>query len=169
MPTTDNIKLRIATIKDLEILEYWDRKQHVIDSDPDDDWDWEHELNRFPVWREQFIAELNGRPIGCIQIIDPAKEESHYWGSIPQNLRALDIWIGEEEDLGKGYGTAMMHLAIDHCFNNSRVEAILIDPLESNVDAIRFYERIGFHFVENRRFGQSACKVYRMNREDWDV
>ena len=51
-----------------------------------------------------------------IQIIDPALEESHYWGDVPENLRAIDIWIGEETDLGKGYGTQMMQLALARCF-----------------------------------------------------
>lgn len=65
------IKLRPATINDLELLKYWYSKQHVINCDPDDDWNWEIELNRNPAWREQLIAELNEEPIGMVQIIDP--------------------------------------------------------------------------------------------------
>jgi aminoglycoside 6'-N-acetyltransferase len=139
-----DIILRHATIDDLTLLERWDTQQHVIDSDPDDDWDWSNELKRFPEWREQLIAELNGRPIGFVQIIDPAKEESHYWGDTEDHLRAIDIWIGESVDLGKGYGTVIMNLAIKRCFENIDVSAIVIDPLETNANAIRFYERIGF-------------------------
>ena len=114
------------------------------------------------------IATLEERPIGFVQIIDPAEEESHYWGSVPINLRAIDIWIGEKEDLGKGYGTKMMNLAIERCFKNSKVTSILIDPSESNVDAIRFYERLGFQFVEKRSFGESDCLVYKITRRNWE-
>ena len=71
------ITLRPATSSDIDLLKYWDTKQHVIDCDPDDDWDWDNELLRSPPWREQLIAELNGEPIGFIQIIDPKEEESH--------------------------------------------------------------------------------------------
>jgi aminoglycoside 6'-N-acetyltransferase len=46
------IEFRIASIKDLDLLLYWDTKQHMIDSDPDDDWDWEIELKRAPDWRQ---------------------------------------------------------------------------------------------------------------------
>lgn len=46
------ITLRPATIDDLELLKYWDTKQHVIDCDPDDDWNWEKELKHDPEWRE---------------------------------------------------------------------------------------------------------------------
>ncbi len=94
------------------MLRQWDEHEHVIASDPNDDWAWEVELGRFPEWREQLIAEKDGRPIGFVQIIDPKREESHYWGNVSANLRAIDIWIGREADLGKGYGTKMMKLAL---------------------------------------------------------
>lgn len=169
MSTKKIIRLRDAHIDDLPLLQYWDEQPHVIASDPDDDWDWNFELERSPEWREQLIAELNGKALGFIQIIDPAQEESHYWGPVAQNLRAIDIWIGEKSNLGKGYGTTMMQLAIGRCFATKNVDAILIDPLETNIAAIRFYERLGFRFVEKRQFGTSKCEVYRLIRKDWSV
>ncbi|HTE34642.1 MAG TPA: GNAT family N-acetyltransferase [Chryseolinea sp.] len=162
------IQLRHALPSDLAILEHWDTQPHVIQSDPNDDWHWEIELSRTPAWRELFIAELNGLPIGFIHLIDPALEDTHYWGEVPNNLRALDIWIGEKEDLGRGYGTIMMRLALDRCFNPPNVEAVLIDPLESNIRAHRFYERLGFKFIEKRRFDTDDCLVYRLDRDDWN-
>jgi aminoglycoside 6'-N-acetyltransferase len=157
--------LRDAIPGDLSLLEYWDKQQHVIDCDPDDEWEWEKELSVNPPWREQLVAELNGKPIGFIQIIDPLEEESHYWGNVEPNLRAIDIWIGEENNLGKGYGTEMMHLAIERCFSNPLVTKIIIDPLASNTKAHRFYERLGFQFVERRKFEDSDCFIYELNRE----
>jgi aminoglycoside 6'-N-acetyltransferase len=158
------LNLRRATIDDLDLLRQWDEEPHVVEADPNDDWGWEVELTRDPDWREQLIAEIDGRAIGFIQIIDPALEDSHYWGEIEPNLRAIDIWIGDAADLGKGYGTQMMKLAIDRCFADATVTAILIDPLASNLRAHRFYERLGFQFVEPRRFGEDDCFVYRLNR-----
>lgn len=165
--TNLEIKLREATLADLPLLEDWDNQPHVIDSDPNDDWNWQVELDRNPEWREQLVAELDGRPIGFIQIIDPAMEESHYWGEVPANLRAIDIWIGKAEDIGKGYGTVMMNVALEHCFKDDQVTAVLIDPLESNIKAHRFYERLGFKFVEKRKFGEDECLVYQLERKDW--
>ena len=152
----------------MPVLKYWDEQPHVIESDPNDNWNWETELTRFPEWRQQLMAEINGKPIGFIQIIDPLREETHYWGDVETDFRAIDVWIGEEQNLGKGYGTKMMQLAIDLCFKEKSVKGILIDPLESNKNAIRFYEKIGFKFVENRTFGQDFCCVYRLNREDYN-
>jgi len=158
------IQLRTATIADIELLKYWDTKQHVIDSDPDDEWNWEVELKQNPEWREQLIAELNLEPIGFIQIIDPYFEETHYWGKVALNKRAIDIWIGEKNNLNKGYGTIMMKLAIQRCFQNQEVDSILIDPLKSNTKAHRFYEKLGFEFIEERLFGKNSCCVYELKR-----
>lgn len=158
------IKLRPATINDLELLRYWDTQQHVIDCDPDGGWNWEIELHQHPTWREQLIAELNEAPIAMVQIIDPYLEETQYWGTVEKTKRAIDIWIGEEENLNKGYGTQIMKLAIERCFSDPKVDGILIDPLKSNTKAHRFYERLGFEFLEERTFAESVCYVYELKR-----
>lgn len=161
------MNLRPATSADLALLRHWDEQPHVIASVANGDWHWEEELDRTPDWREQLIAEVEGQAIGFIQIIDPAREESHYWGNIAADLRAIDIWIGEATDLGKGYGTKMMQLALVQCFADPTVTAVLVDPLVSNTRVHRFYERFGFQRVDRRRFGDDDCFVYRLNRVDW--
>ncbi|MGV3503233.1 MAG: GNAT family N-acetyltransferase [Adhaeribacter sp.] len=162
-----DITLREALPGDLALLRHWDQQEHIINSDPNDDWNWEEELGQNPGWRQQCIALLEGRPIGFIQIMDPFEDPTHYWGPVPRNLRAIDIWIGEKQDLGKGYGTVMMNLALQRCFADPQVQAVLIDPLESNHKALRFYEKIGFRFVEKRQFGPDHCLVYQLDREFW--
>lgn len=160
-----NITLRPATPNDLSFLLYWETKQHIKDSIPGDDWDWKNELNRNPSWREQLVAELDGEPIGFIQIIDAHEEETHYWGSVEPHTMAIDIWIGEEYNLNKGYGTIMMQMAIEKCFSNPKVQKVLIDPLKRNTKAHRFYERLGFEFVEERIFYGSVSFVYLLKRQ----
>lgn len=162
------IVLRSATPADLPLLRRWDEQPHVLASDPNDDWAWETELARSPDWREQLIAELDGRPIGFVQVIDPAREESRYWGDdVANGLRALDIWIGEAADLGRGYGTQIMDLALERCFRDPAVHAVLLDPLAANTRAHRFYERLGFEYLERRQFGEDDCLVYQLTRERW--
>lgn len=165
------MQLRHAIPADAALLHAWDAKQHVIDASGDPDanaWDWDTEIPRDLAWRELLIAEEAGRAIGFMQVIDPCEEETHYWGDCAPNLRALDIWIGEEADLGRGYGGEMMRLAIARCFVDPKVTAILIDPLANNTRAHSFYERLGFRFVERRTFlGVDDCFVYRLDRADW--
>lgn len=165
---SEAMRLRRATLADLPILRSWDEAPHVIAASGDDDgFDWPAEVARNADWQEILIGEVDGRPIGVIQIIDPAREETHYWGEIEPDLRAIDIWIGAAADLGKGYGTEIMRLALDRCFAAPAVVAVIIDPLASNRRAIRFYERLGFRFVEMRRFGSDDCCIYRLERADW--
>lgn len=165
------ISLRPATVTDVPLLQHWDRQPHVLQArnlaGPDTDWDWEAEIARSPSWRELLIGEADGRPVAFIQIIDPLEEDTRYWGNVPANQRAIDIWIGEKSDLGKGYGTVMMQLALDSCFRDELVQRVLIDPLEDNKRAHRFYKKLGFRFVEQRMFGEDRCIVYEINRSAW--
>ena len=159
------VTLRPATPDDLELLRHWHRQPHVIAA-AGDDWGWEAELARHPDWREQFIAEVGGRPIGFIQIIDPSRDDSQYWGCIAEGHRAIDIWIGDADYLGHGYGEQMMELAIERSFADPTVETILVDPRDCNTRAHRFYERLGFEYVVERQFGEESCFVYRLNRPE---
>jgi aminoglycoside 6'-N-acetyltransferase len=169
MSPCSQLSVRSATPADLSLLRAWDRQPHVIAATgADGDFGWEVELPRNVPWRELLIAEDAGRPIGMLQIIDPAEEETHYWGEIAPNLRAIDIWIGEEGDLGRGYGTQMMRLALTRCFTDPAVTAVLVDPLAANVRALPFYERLGFRRVERRMFGEDDCLVLRLVRADWE-
>lgn len=158
---------RDATISDALTLRKWDSYEHIIASDPDDEWDWETELDKRVDWRVQWMFLLDGMPLGFVQIIDPENEESHYWGEVGQGFRAIDIWIGPHEFLGKGF-TKMMKTAIDFCFSDPKVHSIIIDPLASNVRAIKFYQKIGFKFTENRYFENTLCSVHSLIRSDWN-
>lgn len=162
------MKLRHATPADLSILRAWGGQPHVLEAAGDfAEFDWEGELPRTVDWRELLIAEVDGRPIGILQIIDPAREETHYWGDVGPDLRAIDIWIGDATDIGRGHGTEMMRLALERCFASPGVMAVLVDPLATNTRSHRFYERMGFRLLERRVFGEDDCWVYRLERAQW--
>jgi aminoglycoside 6'-N-acetyltransferase len=118
-------------------------------------------------WRDLLIAEAEGRPIGFMQLIDPALEEAHYWGDCGPDLRAIDIWIGDIEDTRRGLGTQMMQAALARCFADTEVRAVLIDPQATNTDAHRFYRRLGFEFVRQQRFNEDECFVFELTRAGW--
>lgn len=61
----------------------------------------------------------------------------------------------------------MMRLALDRCFADAAVKAVLVDPLAANTGSHRFYERLGFAAVERRLFGADDCLVYRLDRDRW--
>ncbi|WP_420430961.1 GNAT family N-acetyltransferase [Hyphobacterium sp.] len=168
--------LRRARADDVATLAAWDEKPHVkwcTGHDPDTPLpaeareDWPAEIARLDDWQEIWIGEASGRRIGVVQIIDPHREASHYWGKCAPNQRAIDIWIGEETDLGRGYGTVMMREAIERCFSDPTITNILIDPLVINEKAIRFYRRLGFVDVGERWFDDDHCLVMELRRDAW--
>ncbi|MCA0269258.1 MAG: acetyltransferase [Bacteroidetes bacterium] len=157
--------LRPATLDDLPLLKRWDVDPDVRAAtgiDDDNDWDWEDSfaLDGY----DTFLAEVDGRPLGVVQILDPHRDATVYWGAMPPGFRALDLWIGAPEDRGRGLGAEMLRLAVERCFADPTVHTILLDPLESNDRACRFYEREGFRIVGPRRFGEDDCLVYRLDR-----
>lgn len=168
------MKLRIATMADVPVLDRWDREPDVIAATSDDpdavkafgDTCWPDELAQMDGFSRYYIAELDGRPVGAMQIIDPHSETTHYWGEIEPGLRAVDIWIGAARDRGRGHGETMMRLAFQLCFADPAVTAIVIDPLASNERAHRFYRRLGFEPVARRMFGEDDCLVHRLTREE---
>jgi len=162
-PAPGLVTLRPATPADAPLLRHWDRQPHVIAAKTDEDWQWETELRIQRDWREQFIAEVGGHPIGFLQVMDP-EQEGQYWGCIEPGHRAIDIWIGEKAYLGRGYGTRMMKLAIARAFADPSVSAVLVDPREANRGACRFYERLGFEYVVKRCLDDEYCAVYRLTR-----
>ena len=97
------ITLRPMSLADVPLLDLWDTQPHVIVATSDDpnrpkafgDTYWPDELALVGTDCQYLIAELDDRPIGAMQIIDPHTEVTHYWGEIEPNLRAIDIWIGE--------------------------------------------------------------------------
>ena len=162
--------LRAATLTDLPVLRRWDADPDVIASSGDDGpWDWEAEIAEVVDWREILIGEEDGRPVGVVQIIDPDREATRYWGETGPGFRAIDIWIGEAADRGRGLGAGMMRLALARCFAAPEVRAVLIDPLASNTRAHGFYRRCGFRPVGRRVFGTDDCLVHRLDRADWEA
>ena len=158
---------RPAAPNDQALLERWMAAPHVRANVPDEDWGWAEELPRRPAWRQQLIAMLGTRPVGFVQIIDAAEEESHYWGDVAAGHAAIDLWIGEPDCIGRGLGTTMMREALRRSFTAFGAHTILIDPLVSNTAARRFYERLGFRCLEDRWIQGHHCAIYTLSMDQW--
>ena len=56
----------------------------------------------------------------------------------------LGIFIGDEENRSKGYGTEAMKLLVDYGFNILGLHNIDLNVFAFNKQAIRAYEKVGF-------------------------
>jgi aminoglycoside 6'-N-acetyltransferase len=165
-----SIILRPATEADLALMKRWDRNDHTP-PDPDEGWNWEVELGVPSPGRRQIIAELNGRPLGFMQLLDLGLDVSGYWQHLdnPAGHASIDIWIGELEDLNKGHGREMMRQAIELVFSDPAIHTILIDPQIENEGAIRFYQRLGFHFIEEREIWDEDVLIHALTRVTYNL
>jgi aminoglycoside 6'-N-acetyltransferase len=161
------VDLRPMRIDDVDLLRRWDDDPDVaaaLGGRGEDWYDWPTEVARDVPWRELLIAEEDGRPIGFVQLVDAAAEESHYWGDVAPGTWALDIWIGSPDDRGRGLGTQTMRAAIERVAARGGAGAVLIDPKVTNRRAIEFYRRLGFEVVGVRDFDDDSCLVMRLTR-----
>jgi RimJ/RimL family protein N-acetyltransferase len=91
------------------------------------------------------LIYADGKPIGFIQYCRATKEE---WPDEPEGTIGLDLFIGESDYLGKGYGTTAIQTLITQLLTNPTVKRIIIDVDPNNTRAIRSYEKAGFKFVK---------------------
>ncbi|MEE9451405.1 MAG: nucleoside triphosphate pyrophosphohydrolase [Gammaproteobacteria bacterium] len=74
----------------------------------------------------------------------------------------IDLFITEENNLNKGYGTLIVKSFTDLIFENFDANIIFIDPAITNKRAIRCYEKAGFVFVKQAFDGVSDCYVMQI-------
>ena len=99
-----------------------------------------------------YIVEIDGKPAGYIQyypvsdfLPDGVTQNDNGLFQIysKKEMAGLDVFIGEESLVGKGYGTGIIRAFLDEVvFPKYRV--VVIDPQAANKRAIRVYEKCGF-------------------------
>lgn len=56
----------------------------------------------------------------------------------------IGIFIGDEENRGKGYGTEVLNMLLDYGFNQLRCHNINLEVFDFNKQAIECYKKVGF-------------------------
>lgn len=137
-------------------------------------------------WRYSFVAEADGRPVGYLlsypgrdlnelQIRFLRKSPSLFgWGDtlrmVRRMLPLLDAPEAERDEYyisnvgvlpeyrSRGYGSQLMSFAEERA-RAERLEKCSLAVDETNVDAIRLYQKLGYRIVFTRRFkGRLAQK-----------
>ena len=62
----------------------------------------------------------------------------------------VGLFIGEEENRSKGYGTEALSLLVEYGFNYLNLKNIMLKVFSFNKRAIKSYEKIGFKVFEKR-------------------
>jgi len=72
-----------------------------------------------------------------------------YIAKIDRNHDSLDItriYIGDKNNIGKGYGKEAMILLLQYCFNTLKMERVTIDHYPNNYKASNLYLSLGFQY-----------------------
>lgn len=93
-----------------------------------------------------FIALYDDRPIGYLQWYRLATEPEHpAVGLAPPDSAAIDLFIGENDYLHRGYGHPMIRAFLRAVvFAESDIGHCAIDPCRGNTVAIAAYRKVGF-------------------------
>lgn len=130
-------------------------------ADAEAHWRWNHDpvvtewmSTGYPVTFEQFSAGYAERPrnsyewlmlgietqaddrlIGLVRLGDTEPETGG---------AELDVYIGEKDCWGKGYGTEATRLICRYGFHKMRLHRIMLWVADANTAAIRVYQKVGF-------------------------
>lgn len=150
---SSGFELRQLTRDDIPMLREWLARPHVAE------W-WDEQLDEDELRAVYFtpdpdapgtryyIAWRDGRPIGYIQSYVPAEEHGEWWQDVTDpSIRGIDQFLANEDDLGKGIGTAMVRAFADFLYSDPTVTRIQTDPSPANARAIRCYEKAGFRRI----------------------
>ncbi|WP_264184004.1 acetyltransferase [Bacillus shivajii] len=110
-----------------------------------------------------YLILLDGEKIGYIQTYY-IWDHQHYAYSIsaPRNSVGIDLFIGNEAFLYKGYGVRILNEFLLNIINKmDHVSCCIIGPDPNNTAAIRAYERAGFVFKKTVQF-EGGEKEYLM-------
>lgn len=145
----DRIYLRKMRIEDTDQVVAWRNAPHVM----------EQFIYRTPLTRETHLEWIKTKvETGAVQqfIICIRENDrgigSFYFRDIDREKRTaeLGIFIGEQDALGKGYGTEAVRLGVLYGFQSLELERIILRVFQSNEKAIRNYEANGFVQMKDR-------------------
>jgi RimJ/RimL family protein N-acetyltransferase len=164
--------------QDLPLFLEWAKRPHVKDAwfvggyEPIDKYDEKIVGNGYDY---SFIICLDNNPVGYIQCSDLyaykklcPKPKGVFTNEEPGAF-CLDLFIGEEEYLNKGYGAEIVKLFVDKLFAEFKAKKILIDPACSNKRAIRCYEKAGFEIIKKEHDGVEEVYIMAISDDKLEV
>lgn len=108
-----------------------------------------------------YVIGMNAVPIGYIQLYnahDFPRENHISIEEFLESLAAFDIFIGEEEYVGKGLGSRIMNQFLKE-YVDPYYDACFVDPDTANRQAIHAYGKAGFKKVKTVKEGEVTWMI----------
>ena len=145
--TPNDFPLLLKWLTDERVLEYYggrDKKYTLDEIKHHFSEKWNNEIIRV-------IIEFQGKPIGYGQIYkmyDELYEEYRYPKS-NETVYGMDQFIGEPFYWNKGIGTKYTKLVFKFLREQKGANAVILDPHQDNIRAIKMYQKAGFRIIED--------------------
>ena len=66
-----------------------------------------------------------------------------------ETVYCIDQFIGEPDYWNKGIGTDYIKLILKFLGEEKNADAVILDPHQDNIRALRCYQKAGFHIIKN--------------------
>ena len=162
---SERIILRPITADDTADILRWRNSPHVM----------EHFIIREPLTEEVHKRWLKEKVAGgeAEQFIIILKENgkaigTQYYQRIDKNRKSAEfgIFIGEKEEVGKGYGPEVLELAIRHAREDMGLKSIELRVIADNEAAYKLYSGHGFkilpEYTEIKEYNGQEAKILHM-------
>ena len=168
--TDGAVTLRPATMTDMWPVHDWRNEPHVrrnmYTDHPIEPWEHQtwYRIALGDPEREIRIIQCDGKDIGVVILseIDPHRRSAS-WA----------FYIGEAGLTGRGVGSAVERLIIDHAFTTLSLETLRCEVLEFNAPVLGLHRKFGFEEtdrIENRvqRDGRAVAAIcLELHRDRW--
>lgn len=74
----------------------------------------------------------------------------------------IGLFIGDEKNRNKGYGTEVLSLLLEYCFDTLNLHNVMLKVFSFNERAIHTYKKVGFQEIGRRR------EAYYAKGKFWD-
>jgi len=106
----------------------------------------DHALAKFVSFRHELdvnVFPCLGRRDGCLQLMREIAKRSGFVPEATWLLRYTDPESGQQEPVGTGLGTLLLHLAAQG-FRSAGLGRMHLEVTTDNTAALRLYDRLGF-------------------------
>lgn len=164
-----HISFRPLTKEDYPQFAYWLGQPHVAK--------WWREPATVEYVREHYgsdpktsiyVALGNDKPMGIIQSYFVDDYEAHATSVNMKGAVGVDLFIGEADLIGKGYGSVMLMNFVDQIIRKKYPSAtgVIADPEVANNASIRAFEKAGFTkgSVVGGEYGPEQLMILRFEK-----
>jgi RimJ/RimL family protein N-acetyltransferase len=168
---TKDITFKKLKQNDLNLLRNWLNSPHVHEFYDKD------KTNTVEDVEKRYAPKIKGeKPMDCYFVLFGDKPVGYIqkyfvndWPELGDSLDyddtvvSVDLFIGDSEYMGKGFGSLMLLEFIKQVvFADPKVTMCMIGPEPSNKRAIRAYEKVGFKHVQTLIIGDETEETYVM-------